>query len=375
MRILHFYKTYHPDTLGGTEQFINQLARASLELGVQSDVLSLSPECRNTPTINIHGHRVHRAKRTFQIASTGFSLSVFSRFAALAKTVDLIHYHYPWPFMDLVHFVTQVKLPTVVTYHSDIIRQKTLLKLYQPLQKQFLSSVGRVVATSQNYVETSLVLQRYRENTVVIPIGLDKSTYPSPSVELLAKWRERVAPRFFLFVGALRYYKGLHILLDALKHSNYPTVIVGSGPTEIELKKRAVCLGLKNIYFLGSLSDEDKAALLTLCYAVVFPSHLRAEAFGISLLEGAMYGKPLISSEIGTGTSYININHETGLVVEPSNPVAFEQAMRYLWDNEQVAAEMGKQAEIRYWEFFTAKQMAVSYHELYKDLIEKRPKY
>jgi rhamnosyl/mannosyltransferase len=373
MRILHFYKTYLPDTVGGTEQFINQLARATLDLGVQTDVLSLSSE-RNTPTIEIHGHRVHRAQKTMEIASTGFSLSVFSRFAELAKTVDLIHYHYPWPFMDLVHFASQVKIPTVVTYHSDIIRQKTLLRLYRPLKDRFLSSVDRIVATSPNYLETSPVLTRYRDKTVVIPIGLNKSTYPTPSIHLLAKWRERVGSNFFLFVGMLRYYKGLHILLDALKDKHYPVVIVGSGPIETELKEHAARLGLQKIHFLGSVPDEDKVALLTLCYAVVFPSHLRSEAFGISLLEGAMYGKPLISSEIGTGTSFININQETGVVVEPSNPAAFRQAMDYLWENKLIAKKMGEQAEKRYWELFTANRMAMSYVELYKELLEKPTK-
>ena len=120
------------------------------------------------------------------------------------------------------------------------------------------------------------------------------------------------------------------------------------------------------------MNDEDKVALLELCYAVTFPSHLRSEAFGISLLEGAMYGKPMISSEIGTGTSYINIDRETGLVVPASDPVAFRNAMQFLWENPAVATEMGKKAEQRYHKLFTARQMAESYTELYSQVIYKR---
>ncbi|MFI3197445.1 MAG: glycosyltransferase, partial [Methylococcaceae bacterium] len=115
-------------------------------------------------------------------------------------------------------------------------------------------------------------------------------------------------------------------------------------------------------------SDEDKVALLTLCYGVVFPSHLRSEAFGISLLEGAMYGKPLISSEIGTGTTFINIADKTGLVVPPSDPEALKQAMIYLWEHPEQAAEMGKCAEKRYYQFFTADRMVQSYVDLYRDI-------
>jgi glycosyltransferase involved in cell wall biosynthesis len=96
---------------------------------------------------------------------------------------------------------------------------------------------------------------------------------------------------------------------------------------------------------------------------------LRSEAFGISLLEGAMYGKAMISSEIGTGTSFINLKNQTGLVVPPSDPVALRQAMRYLWEHPEQVAEMGRQAEKRYWQHFTADQMVRSYVDLYRDLI------
>jgi rhamnosyl/mannosyltransferase len=193
-----------------------------------------------------------------------------------------------------------------------------------------------------------------------------------PSADKLAFWCEKFGTKFFLFVGVLRYYKGLHILLEAAKGTSYPIVIVGAGPIEIELKKQSEETGLSNIHFLGFLSDEDKVALLTLCYAVVFPSHLRSEAFGISLLEGAMYGKPLISSEIGTGTSFINISNETGIVVPPSDPLALKQAMHTLWQNPELAAEMGRKSEQRYWELFTADKMVDSYVDLYRELISNQ---
>jgi len=103
----------------------------------------------------------------------------------------------------------------------------------------------------------------------------------------------------------------------------------------------------------------------------MFPSHLPSEAFGISLLEGAMYGKPLISSEIGTGTSFINIAYETGLVVPPSDPLAFRQAMDTLWQNPEMASAMGRKAEQRYWDLFTADKMVASYIDLYRKLIDQ----
>jgi rhamnosyl/mannosyltransferase len=368
LRVLHFYKISFPDTVGGIEQVINQIARGCVKLGIHVDVLSLTAN-KDRRTIEIDGYLAHRARLDFQIASTGFSISAFWRFYQLAKQADIIHYHYPWPFMDVVHFAMRICKPTVVTYHSDIIRQKYLNMLYRPLMLKFLSSMSRIVATSPNYVATSTVLAKYKDNVKVIPIGLDKTTYPEVDAERIEFWREKLGSKFFLFVGLLRYYKGLHILLEAAQGNDYPIVIVGAGPIESELKAQVALFGLSNIRFLGYQSDEDKVALLTLSYAVVFPSYLRSEAFGVSLLEGAMYGKPLISSEIGTGTSYINIADETGLVVPPRDPIALNQAMTYLWEHPEKAAEMGKRAEQRYRQFFTAEQMVRSYVDLYQEIV------
>jgi rhamnosyl/mannosyltransferase len=271
--------------------------------------------------------------------------------------------------MDIVHLLTQVKKPTVLTYHSDIIRQKHLFKLYSPLMHYFLGNVDRIVATSPNYFASSKILNQYQEKTVVIPIGLDKNTYPLPSPELIKQWQAKITGKFFLFVGMMRYYKGLHILLDAIKDTDLKVVILGSGPVEASLKERAKKQGINNVFFVGNLPDADKVALLQQCYAVVFPSHIRAEAFGISLLEGAMFGKPMISSEIGTGTSYVNIHNETGLVVPPSNPVAFRNAMQYLLDNPDMADKLGSQAAKRFVDIFTADKMTAHYIELYKEIL------
>ena len=371
MRVLHFYKTYYPDSWGGVEQVIRQLCVGTGRCGVHNTVLTLTRDGAASE-IEFEGHTVHRVPLAFEIASTGFSFAAIRQLARLARQADIIHYHFPWPFMDLAHFMARIKKPSVVTYHSDIVRQKNLLRVYTPLKQRFLRDVDLIVATSPNYLASSAVLNRYRDKTRVITFGLDKKIYPDPSAERLAHWRERCGERFFLFVGVLRYYKGLHILLDALAEVDYPVVIVGAGPIEQELKDHAQRLGLAHVMFVGALDEHDKVALLQLCYAMVFPSHLRSEAFGISLLEGAMFGKPMISSEIGTGTTYINIDNDTGLVVPPSDPQAFAGAMRTLWEQPELAAAMGRRAEARYWELFTAERMADSYASLYAELLERR---
>jgi rhamnosyl/mannosyltransferase len=373
MKVLHFYKTYYPISYGGVEQAIYQLVSGTAAFGIESTVLTLSPK-RVSRITQVNGHDVHRCRSNFKIASTDFSLSAFYRFNELAKNADIIHYHFPWPFMDLVHFAINHKKPSVVTYHSDIIKQKILLNLYRPLRNKFLQSVDSIVATSPNYRLTSDLLQRYQNKVEVIPIGLDRKLYPPIDIERSQYWRNALGDKFFLFVGVLRYYKGLNILLDALVLGDLPTVIVGAGPIEHELKVKAESLGLKNITFLGQVSEEDKVVLINLSFAVVFPSHLRSEAFGISLLEGAMYGKPMISSEIGTGTSFINSDQQTGIVVPSSSPKDLYAAMSYLWNNPEVATRMGHKASARYEALFTADKMCQSYKSLYQRLLDEKSK-
>jgi glycosyltransferase involved in cell wall biosynthesis len=368
IKVLHFFKTYYPETMGGIEQVIFQLAEGSAKHGIQAEVLYLSP--RGSARNETVGHHVsHRSKLDLQLASTGFSFSVIKDFVELAKEADIIHFHFPWPYMDLVHFATRLRKPTVVSYHSDIVKQKTLLKLYKPLMYRFLSSVDRIVASSPNYAQSSTVLTDFKDKVSIIPYGLDRETYPEPSSEKLEEWKSRVGEKFFLFVGALRYYKGIHFLLEAAEKTGLPVVIVGGGMLEEELKAKAQSSGLDNVHFVGKLPDIDKAALLTLCYALVFPSHLRSESFGISLLEGAMYGKPMISCEIGSGTTYINVSGETGIVIPPADAGALGEAMKSLWARNDMALAMGARAIERYRKIFTADAMASSYADIYKSLV------
>lgn len=373
LKVLHFYKTYYPDTFGGIEQVIYQLSESGSKYGVESTVLSLSSR-GNIDDMRIGVQRVFYSKTSFEVASTPFSLSCIKKFKELARQADIIHYHYPFPFMDMLHFLCRVNKPTVVSYHSDIVKQKFFSRLYSPLMNRFLSSVDCIVAASPNYAKTSPVLQRFESKVKIIPYGLDERSYPKVNEEKLKYWQGRFGNKFFLFVGAFRYYKGLHTLLEAVHGTTFPVVIVGGGGIENEIRAKAKALNLSNVHFVGSLPDEDKATLLQLCYAIVFPSHLRSEAFGITLLEGAMYGKPLISCEIGTGTSFINIDGYSGFVIPPNNHLRLREVMHELYSNSELANLYGANAYARFKELFTSEKMSYDYNDVYNGISLKNKK-
>lgn len=371
MKVLHVFKTYVPQTAGGIEQVIYQLAEGCHDHGIRSEVLFLSREgaARN---IELSKHCYHQSKLDLYLHSTGLSLGAFRDFRELSENADLIHYHFPWPFMDLLHLAYATGKPSLVTYHSDIIKQKLLYRLYRPLMKRFLDRVDLIVASSPNYLQSSRVLQHYASKVRVIPFGLDQCSYPASSPQRLAYWRERTPARFFLFVGALRYYKGLENLLHAAQDCPAPILIAGCGPMEAKLRGIAAQRKLAHVSFLGAVSEVDKVALLSLCDAVLLPSHLRSEAFGISLLEGAMFGKPLLTCEIGTGTSFVNRADETGLVVPPGDIGALTTALRTLWEQRTLAKTMGQKARLRYEELFSHQRMTAAYAAAYRGILRDR---
>jgi rhamnosyl/mannosyltransferase len=122
------------------------------------------------------------------------------------------------------------------------------------------------------------------------------------------------------------------------------------------------------VHFAGALPDSDKTTLLELSVGLVFPSHLRSEAFGLSLVEASMFGKPMISCEIGTGTSYVNLDGQTGIVIPPQDPSALSKAMQIIANDQTLAERFGANARQRYLEYFTADKMTLEYVKNYTSL-------
>ncbi|WP_444943982.1 glycosyltransferase [Microbulbifer sp. ZKSA006] len=362
-KILQCYRTFFPESQGGVEQVILEIARRT-----EGEVLTLS----QTPCEQsiYSGVKYSAAKRWLSIASCCVGPGLLLRL--LKRSPDILHFHFPWPFGDISYLLAGRSRPLVITYHSDIVRQRFLGAIYRPLMRYFLSRADRIIATSQAYADTSAVLSNYREKVEVIPLGISEGDYPLLNHQTLDSVESRFGRDFMLFVGVLRYYKGLDYLIKAAAGQAYNVVIAGKGPEMERLRALSQGLGADNIIFAGFVSDEEKVALMSLCRAVVFPSHLRSEAFGVTLIEGLMNGKPLVSCEIGTGTSYVNSDGETGYVVRPADPDSLREAMDKLWHEPERAVEMGRAGRRRFEALFTAEKMVSSYQRLYQDVLEQR---
>ncbi|MBU2875728.1 glycosyltransferase [Marinobacter salexigens] len=368
LNVLQFYRTYMPESQGGVEEAIRQICIATGEHGVRHRVLTLA-RVDQVDIVERPEATVIRAPLQWEPASCSMGLALFRLYREHAQWADVIHIHYPWPFADLVHVLSAIDKPVVITYHSDILRQRYLEQAYRPLRTWFFSQVQRIIATSPDYMASSPVLQKLAAKCEVIPLGLSPDTYEPVQGSTLDSVRETYGEGFFLFVGVLRYYKGLHTLLEAAAKSGLPVVIAGAGPEEEWLRKRAQELDCSSVVFAGFVADEVRAALYTLCRAVVFPSFLRSEAFGVTLLEGQLYSRALISCDIGTGTSFVNKHGETGVVIPPEDPDALAEAMRQLDGNPELAERYGKAGRLRLDTVFSGERVGAEYARVYQSVV------
>ena len=343
MRILHIYKDYHP-VVGGMENHIRMLAEGAVERGLEVTVLVTSPT-RRTETREMKGVKVIKAGRLATRASTPLSPALFLWVRRLKP--DITHLHFPYPWGEMAHLMFGRSPRTVITYQSDIVRQKNLLRLYRPFLERALARADRIIATSPQYIQSSPYLSQVAKKCVVIPLGIELERFQRARREEVRGLRAKYDPPLLLFVGILRYYKGLEYLIRAMRHINARLLVVGSGPMAEEWQTLTAKLGLTDkIFFVGQHVD-DLPAYYQACDLFVLPSSHHSEAFGTVQVEAMACGKAVVSTELGTGTSYVNIDGETGLVVPARDVGALTEAINRLLDDEARRMEMGQKGRKR----------------------------
>jgi len=372
MQVLNIYKTYFPDPPGGLQEAIRQICHATASYEVSNTIYTLSPNSQpkniNLPEANVIRERSWLAPASCDLGG----LAAFKTYRTLAQQSDVIHYYHPWPFADVLNIIKPADKPAVLTYISDVVRQRFLGTLYSPLMWRTLHKMDAIVANCPAYIETSPVLSHpsIRDKVRVIPLGIDESTYPEVGDNSIFK-RLGLAETepYFLFLGVLRYYKGIHTLIAAAKNVKAKIIIAGSGPEAEALKRQVFELKLNNVFFAGQVTDAEKVALIKSCLALVLPSHLRSEAYGMVLVEASMMMKPMITCEIGTGTSFVNLDGVTGVVVPPEDSQSLANAMECLLKDNSLVEQMGMAARNRYELMFSGAALGKAYASLYKELL------
>lgn len=360
MHILHLYKDYFP-VLGGIENHIRVLAEAQAAAGHRVTVLVCDPG-RCTRRSEMNGVTVIRAGRLATRASMPLSLA--QPWELLQRRPDIVHVHSPYPLGELANWLTRRGNATVITHHSDVVRQQGWLRLYAPLLRRVLRAADRIIATSPRYIETSPWLQPVADKCLVVPLGVNAALFRPAA-------RDHARSPQLLFVGRLRYYKGLDTLLHALTHlPGTSLTVAGDGPMRATWEALACELGLAGrARFVGDVDDADLPALYQQADLFILPANARAEAFGTVLLEAMASGLPCVTTELGTGTSWIVQHGVTGLVVPPSDTAALVQAIRSLLDDPSRRWAMGAAGRARVEAMFTVEQMIAGVEHVYAEVM------
>ena len=366
-KIIHIFKTYFPDTQGGLEEAIRQIGKISIESGFDVSVVSVSKNPLNKYLDKI---KVRSFKKTFDVLSNPFSIDLYTEMPSIIKEADIIHLHFPWPTIELYTIIKKINKPVMVTFHCDTEKNYILKYFYSFFASKFLQKVDVIVPTSNNLMNNTKLLKKHLHKCEVIHLWLDESRFKKklePSDEVLKKINN--IKSYGLFVGVLRWYKGLHVLLDAAKELEQDIVIVGKGPMYSELIKRIRDEKINNIHLMGYLKDRDVQYLISKTQFTVLPSISPAEAFGQILIESMFFKKACISTSLGTGTDFVNLHGKTGFVVEPNDSVMLKDAMNKLFHNPKLTLHYGLNGYNRYLKYFSKISQSNKYIRIYKRLI------
>jgi len=373
MKVLHFGK-YYPPYFGGIEKVNFDLVEQLNQKGdCQVDELCFAHVVDYKESFVTDKYKVIRIPIWGIKFSTPLPKGVFRTFLKIRKDYDLIHVHVPNPIASLVLFFTPKKAKLVVHWHSDIIKQKKLLKFFRPIQNTLLKRADAIIATSQNYVEASADLCPYITKVHVVPIGLDDKEMicKTEDVEAIKKQYDR--KKIILCIGRLTAYKGHKYLIEAARDLPKDTIVLmgGVGELEEELKQQIEKNGVEDkVKMIGRIPQELIYAYYKAADIFCLPSISKAEAFGVVLLEALAMGTPIVTCRIqGSGVPWVNEDGVTGYNVEPKSPQELVEKMNNLLLDDNLRKVMSSNCQRRFQNNFSMRNMVESTYKLYKDLL------
>ena len=371
LKVLHVSKFY-PPVMGGIESVAWELTEGLNRAGLRTDVL-----CSNQSMATSHerfpaGYDVVRAGSLGTALSTSMAHAMLYQLRRMAAGRDVVHVHMPDPMAAVAIWATRPKAALVVHWHSDVIRQRKALKLYEPLQQWLLARASAIVATSQAYADASEPLQRWRSKVAVVPIGISDN-HSFACSEKARAIRQRYRGRRIVFsLGRMTYYKGFDVLIDAAAELPDDCVVVIGGQGELLDHYKAMVLkrGLAGkVHLLGHINDDELPSHFEACDVFCLPSTARAEAYGVAILEAMVMGKPIVASDIaGSGVPWVNVDGGTGFNVPVGQPRPLAEALARLLSDEPLRRALGAASRQRYVQDFNAELMTRRVVELYQRL-------
>lgn len=370
MKILQIGKFY--PIRGGVEKVMYDLMLGLADRNISCDMLCATTEDHPGGILSINSYASVIAMPTqIKFAATMIAPKMIVKLRKIASDYDIIHIHHPDPMACLALFLSGYKGKVVLHWHSDILKQKVLLKLYKPLQSWLIKRADLIVGTTPVYVQESPFLSNVQHKVDYIPIGVEPIIPDAAQVEAI---RQKYGDKKLIFsLGRLVEYKGYEYLIRAARHldARYQIIIGGKGPLYDELQTLIVQLGVQDrVELIGFVSDDELPAYYGACDVFCLSSILKTEAFAIVQIEAMSCAKPVISTHIpGSGVSWVNAEGQSGLVVEIENFKALANAIHTIITNKEYYDQLSKGSLDRYQRFFTREKMVDKSLKIYDKLL------
>jgi rhamnosyl/mannosyltransferase len=374
LKVLHLGKF---DTLGGIERHVKTLARGLTATGEVQVINLVSSETSAGREHQDYGYPTIAAPCHGMLFSVALSPGLPNAARKLYRKhrFDIVHLHFPDPLGQLAAMSLPRSVRRVVSWHSDIVRQRRALALYGPFLRHFVEDADALIGATPQHLERSTQLPPPRAGQVrrVIPYGFDPSQYV---------WTERARRRNaeLLRLGANRpilftlgrhvYYKGLDVLIETMRAIDALLVIGGTGPLTAQLKTQAAALERpERVHFAGYIPDDELVAYYDAADVFVMPSTDRSEAFGIVQLEAMHFRKPVVATRLGTGVEYVNLDGVTGLLVPPNDANALASSINRLLGDIELRRQLGEAGRARVAEVFGVRQMIDATLGVYRQVL------
>jgi len=369
MKVLQLGKFY--PIKGGVEKVMEIFTEGLAERGFASDMLCASHDGETTDIVFSEESRIFRTKTLTKLAATMISPEMIFRLRRICSEYDIIHIHHPDPMATLALFFSGYRGKVVLHWHSDILKQKFLLRFFSPFQSWLIRRADLILGTTPVYVEESPFLRKVQEKTSFLPIGVDP--YPWLSDEIEAIRAQYPGKKIIFNMGRLVPYKGYHHLIEALTHlsDDYVLLIGGDGPLRAELLALTEKLGLQErVKFLGFISDKLKPAYFAACDVFCLSSTIKTEAYAIVLVEAMSLSRPVVATKIPeSGVSWVNEDGVSGINVPVEDAPALAEAIHKICDDPELWKTYSKGARCRFYDVFTKDEMINSLINIYTELL------
>ena len=292
---------YSFDVPGGVQFHIRDLAEALIERGHSVSVLAPADDDTPVPDYVTAAGRSIPVRYNGAVARMNFGPVAASRVRRWLRAgqFDLLHLHEPvTPSLGMLSLWI-ADGPIVATFHSAQVRSRILQASY-PIARPALEKIGARIAVSEDARRT--LIEHLGGDAVVVPNGVYTQQYVKAAPD--ARWTGTPEAPTIAFLGRLdEPRKGLPVLLGAVPAvlraiPGARFLIAGMGETGPDEARELIGGAASAVEFLGGVSEEDKAALLSSVDVYVAPQ-TGGESFGIVLVEAMSAGAVVVSSDLG----------------------------------------------------------------------------